>query len=342
MLMSKMRAISITQLLLCFSICALTPTAFKAGYGVSAMRNNNCQRLQLRYKIQNLRASDSQDFDANRKKTGKKGIVGIAIGSLVSVTLAAKAQILPMQAEAVYTDSMIQHDIFITLLAGVAGACFVKLCTYLAAENVLQPRDSRKVIHTLSAPVYMLFWPLFSPGGRYFAMCVPLLNAFRLYIASTGTFEEKDLAYAVSRTGEEKEALEGPFVYVIVLFFSILLFWRDNMIGISALSTMAAGDGMADMIGRRLGKGNKWFFSKSKSMAGTAAFILFSSLATVGITGWFSATGCLSLPNSIVDLVPKIVAVCSAAAFIELLPIGEDNWTVPVSSAILAAFFLNV
>jgi dolichol kinase len=61
-------------------------------------------------------------------------------------------------------------------------------------------------------------------------------------------------------------------VYVLVMLAAISLFWRENLIGITALCTMAAGDGMADIVGRRLGKDNKWFFSEKKSMAGSLAF----------------------------------------------------------------------
>lgn len=343
-----MRLSSITHLLLCFSTYALRPTTLQKHREASALRNKPHHGFQLRYEIPQLKATDKKlplaDGDTNEKSnlSGKKIVMVTAIGSLLSVTFAAKVGILPLPAGTAYTDTMIREDLRVTLLVGIAGVIFVKFCTLLASKNVLQPRDSRKLIHITTALVYMLFWPFFSTAGRYFAMCVPLVNAVRLYMASTGTFGEEELANAISRTGDKKEAVGGPFIYVIVLLFSVLLFWRDNMIGISALSTMAAGDGMADIVGRRLGKRNKWFFAESKSVAGTVAFILFSFLAIVGLTSWFSATGCLDMPDGVISLIPRIIAVCSGAALVELLPIADDNWTVPASSAILAALFLNI
>jgi dolichol kinase len=57
--------------------------------------------------------------------------------------------------------------------------------------------------------------------------------------------EETELAYAVSRSGDAKEALGGPFLYVIILAAALLLFWRESLAGIVAVSTMAAGDGVS-------------------------------------------------------------------------------------------------
>jgi len=79
--------------------------------------------------------------------------------------------------------------------------------------RILQPRDARKLIHTLSAPLFMLVWPLFSSatGARWFAVIVPLLNAVRLWLAGAGSDnEEVSLAAAVSRSGDRKEAVSVP------------------------------------------------------------------------------------------------------------------------------------
>lgn len=69
--------------------------------------------------------------------------------------------------------------------------------------------------------------------------------------------EEYELANAVSRSGDAKEALGGPFLYVLTITAAILLFWRTSLSGIIAVSTMAAGDGVSrpvfrstDVLGR--------------------------------------------------------------------------------------------
>ena len=56
---------------------------------------------------------------------------------------------------------------------------------------------------------------------------------------------ESELANAISRSGDNKEALGGPFIYVIVLLAAVLGFWHTSIIGIVSLSIMAAGDGVS-------------------------------------------------------------------------------------------------
>jgi dolichol kinase len=299
-------------------------------------------RQEILYEIEVSEEEEEVQELEERKKKRSTDLGLVAIGSLASVAAAAKMGILPTPHGFEYTDALITRDLGTAVLGGVLGYLYVKFCTSLAKKEIVEPRDSRKLIHTFSAPLYMIIWPLFTPGGRFFAACVPLVNAFRLYSAAMGDSRETELASAVSRSGDAKEALGGPFVYVIVMCVAISLFWRDSMVGITALSTMAAGDGMADLIGRRFGKNNKWPFEfTNKSVAGSTAFWLSASLCTALLATWLSYTGCLELPYELNVLIPKILAVAGACTMIELVPIGDDNWTVPISAAILASLFLE-
>ena len=71
------------------------------------------------------------------------------------------------------------------------------------------------------------------------------------------------------------------------------VFWRNSPVGVVAISLMCGGDGawrlarrapqapdaaagLADVVGRRLGKGNKLPFNSAKSFAGSAAMFLGS------------------------------------------------------------------
>mmetsp|Transcript_19011 Transcript_19011/g.40102 ORF Transcript_19011/g.40102 Transcript_19011/m.40102 type:complete len:406 (+) Transcript_19011:2-1219(+) len=245
-----------------------------------------------------------------------------------------------------YAPSLILRDIASTLVCVVGALVFVKGVTYSATIGSVESRDSRKIMHTLSAPLFMLLWPLFSNavGARFFAAIVPLLNAQKIYLAGTseGGESETDLADAISRSGDASEALGGPFVYVLVLLFSTLLFWRDSPIGIVSISTMAFGDGLADLVGRRLGSSNKWFFNKSKSMAGSAAFVVGSFAGSYGLISWITMMGAMDpLELGTMGLVSRLFAIAIICAGVELIPFGDDNWTVPLSAALLTAFFLH-
>ena len=98
---------------------------------------------------------------------------------------------------------------------------------------------------------------------------------------------------------------------------------------------------MADIVGRRLGKNNKWPFSENKSIVGSAAFVLASTLTSITLVAWMSYTGCLTLLLPMSELAPRIAVISLACAGVELVPIGDDNWTVPLSAAVLSVLFLS-
>ena len=98
---------------------------------------------------------------------------------------------------------------------------------------------------------------------------------------------------------------------------------------------------MADLVGRRFGRNNTWFFAPEKSIVGTTAFVVAATLCSVGLAAWLSFTGCLELPLAMSELIPRIAGISLACAVVELLPVGDDNWTVPLSAALLSLFFLQ-
>ena len=62
------------------------------------------------------------------------------------------------------------------------------------------------------------------------------------------------LAAAMSRSGDPCELLRGPLVYGAAHLAAAALFWTRGPAGIVACATLCAGDGLAEMVGRRLGR----------------------------------------------------------------------------------------
>jgi len=273
--------------------------------------------------------------------SGKKEFLALSAGIYLASTIAlAKLGILGQG----YTDALIAQDTGVALLTTFLALIFVKVVTKLAADGVLQSRDSRKIIHILSAPLFMICWPLFSCewGARLFAAFVPALQALKLYIAATSSddVDSNELANAISRSGDKEEVLGGPFIYVIILLSAIMLNFRDNLSGAIALCTMAAGDGMADIIGRRFGKTNKWFFSESKSIAGTMGFIVSAALCSIGLASWLMYTNAIVVALPMGALVSRIILISVVSALVELLPVGDDNWSVPITAGVLSSILI--
>jgi dolichol kinase len=244
----------------------------------------------------------------------------------------------------------VQQDVAASALSVAGTIVWLQIWIGLAGKGVLPANLSRKIIHTGSAPLFMCLWPLFSatPNAKYFAAGVVALQMTRLIIAGTQAKPDssngviaarsQELVNAISRSGEKKEALGGPLVYTIVLLISTLLWFRENPAGVVAVSQMAAGDGMADIVGRRWGS-QKWSFAPKKSIAGTAAFVVAAFAVTTGLMALYHATGFLA--TDVTYKWPVVLGISVACAVVELLPLGEDNITVPVAGAALSLLLLS-
>lgn len=70
--------------------------------------------------------------------------------------------------------------------------------------------------------------------------------------------------FCTQRTGERRELLRGPLQYGLAIAALTAWFWRDSPVGVLGIAVLCAGDGMADIIGRRFGQANKLFYSPQK------------------------------------------------------------------------------
>lgn len=250
--------------------------------------------------------------------------------------------------------SVLLQDLSGATLVGIASAVWLKLWTTLATSGKVDSKDSRKLIHCGSGPLFMLCWPFFSadPTARFYAAAVPFLQAIAVVasglakqqpedqtLASPPTIKKKPsgLVAAISRSGNPAEVLRGPLLYVIILLLSTLCFWRESVVGLVAVSQMAAGDGMADIVGRRWG-GKKWPFSSTKSYAGTGAFVVSGFLVSVGLIAWFHFWGLV--PALTLGVVGRVGVISVLCAIVELVPWGDDNVNVPVVASALATALL--
>lgn len=289
---------------------------------------------------ENVAAAEPTSTSASRWKRRKQIALGL-VASIAATVGVAKVGLLGGS----YTNSMIARDAFMTGLTSVLAVAMNRSITWGYETGKYDSKTGRKITHILSAPLFIITWPFFSDAGgaRVFAGLVTLTNVYRLYLAGTGDAAESSLANTISRSGDKSEVLGGPFIYVCLFQCFILAFWRDTFPGVVAMTTMAAGDGMADIIGRRYGKnGYKWPFGDGqKSLAGTAAFGVFAFGLTLAICSWLIATGALPSSLAFSELATRIFAISCICALVEVLPVGDDNYTVPGSAALLSWLWLR-
>jgi len=269
------------------------------------------------------------------------------------------------------------HDAACFFLAAVGGYAWVKIFDLLAASGRLDRKLSRKLVHATAGPLLVLTWPLFSasPAARLVAAAVPALNALRLALVGGGAVRDAGLVASVSRQGGRGELLRGPYYYVVVLSGLTAAFWRDHPApALVAVAMMCGGDGLADIIGRRLGAGNPLPWNGDKSWAGSAAMAAGGMGAAVVMFGAFQAAGwdvigvggaagaagaagagagaggeaaaaasaaaaatATATAAAAAALVPRLLAICLACTAVESLPANrfvDDNLSVPAVAVI--------
>lgn len=225
---------------------------------------------------------------------------------------------------------------FITFIISIV---WLRLIDFIAAKGLVSKKLSRKIIHIGTGPIFVVCWLFFpeNPFSRYLAAVIPLLISIQFFLIGIGVIKDQSSVDAMSRTGDPKEILKGPFFYGVVFITLTIIFWRESPIGIIALMILCGGDGFADIIGRRIPSfALKW--SPSKSFAGTVSMFLGGLLFSILLIFLFIEYGYLKI--DFVSSIPKIILLNLLATFIELLPLQDwDNITVPLA-VVLAGVIL--
>jgi phytol kinase len=227
-------------------------------------------------------------------------------------------------------------DLRALALAFLLCIAWLRLCDALAARGALAARDSRKLVHIGTGPIFLLPWLAFSaaPAARLLAALVPLAITLRFAAVGLGLLEDAAAVAALSRSGAAAELLAGPCLYGALFVAATLLGWRSSPAAVVALCTLCGGDGLADVVGRRLGSGNPLPHSRGKSWAGSAAFVAGALACALPMLAAFAAEGHLASPPAW-----QTGCVVLAAAAIESLPLEDvDNATVFAAAVLFPHF----
>eukprot|EP00250_Pteridium_aquilinum_P017325 c23573_g1_i1 orf=232-1221(-) len=233
----------------------------------------------------------------------------------------------------------LEHDLLCTFAVFACSFAWIRLFDILVQHNFLEQKLSRKLVHISTGILYALLWPVFSTSlwSRYFALAIPFANAIKLLVYGLGIVKDEAVVNSISRSGSSRELLSGPLYYVMVLSICTAFFWRDSPVGMVVLAIMCGGDGIADIIGRRLGS-IKLPYNSSKSWAGSISMFLFSFVLSISFLYYYSSLGFYHLDwSSAVQIVALISLV---ATIVESLPVSthlDDNMSVPLVSVLLGS-----
>jgi phytol kinase len=212
---------------------------------------------------------------------------------------------------------------------------FLRLMDFLAHRGVIESRLSRKLIHIGTGPIFVLCWLMYPtlPISRWLAALVPFVITTQFVLVGTGILKDEAAVKAMSRTGDRREILRGPLFYGIVFILMTLLYWKDSPIGIPALMMMCGGDGIADIVGRRVDS-PKLPWSREKSVAGSLSVFAGGWLLTVLLFAIYIWTGEFNGPLS--RYLSSITWIALGAMLVESLPYKDiDNITITVVSVLV-------
>ena len=222
-----------------------------------------------------------------------------------------------------------------TLLTFAIAVFFLRFMDFLAHRGFIESRLSRKLIHIGTGPIFVLCWLMYpdQPISRWLAALVPLVITAQFALVGTGILKDEAAVKAMSRTGDRREILRGPLFYGLVFVAVTLLYWKDSLIGIPALMMMCGGDGIADIVGRRV-RSPKLPWSPEKSLAGSLSVFFGGWLLTLIIFAIYALAGTFSGP--VTRFIGPVTWIALGAMLVESLPFKDvDNITLTVTAALI-------
>jgi len=237
---------------------------------------------------------------------------------------------------------MVQNNFIAAFLTLILALFWLRINDFLASKGIIEGPLSRKIIHIGTGPIFVLCWLLFKDtlSARYLAAIIPLGITVQFALVGLGILKDQASVDALTRHGDRREILYGPLFYGIVFVVLTLIYWYDSPIGIIALMLLCGGDGMADVIGKRIpSRPLPW--AKGKTVAGTSAMFIGGFVFAVVIMWVFINAGKFS--GQLVDYLPAITTIALVGTIIESLPIRDiDNITITLSAVILGHLFFVV
>ncbi|KAK4483228.1 hypothetical protein RD792_010410 [Penstemon davidsonii] len=237
---------------------------------------------------------------------------------------------------AMFSDNIVVSDIIATGVSGGIALSLLKFWEQTSKRGIFDQKLNRKLVHVTLGLAFMLCWPMFSSGrqGAILAGLIPGINVIKMLLLGLGIWKDDATVKSMSRFGDHRELLKGPLYYALTISLASAIYWRTSPIAIAAVCNLCAGDGMADIVGRRFGS-TKLPYNQNKSIIGSITMASAGFLASIGYMLYFSSFGYIEESTKMVFgfLLASIVA-----ALVESHPFStelDDNLTVPLVSVLV-------
>lgn len=227
-----------------------------------------------------------------------------------------------------------------TLKSGLLIVVVVELVKACATFRLVGRQSSRKLMHIVVGPVFLLTWAFFEADQARDAAAVPLMMTVKFGATGLGWLRGKQAkaeVKAMSRSGKKEELLRGPLLYGLT-FWAFTWFHFKQLVAAVALMNLCVGDGLAELVGASFLGAKKLPWSPRKSWAGSAAFVVGAFGGSYAYAELFFRWG-WSEASAATLTVPLLVASVAGAA-VESLPMKDvDNVLVPLAVAFAMRHF---
>lgn len=147
------------------------------------------------------------------------------------------------------------------------------------------------------------------------------------------------LKYKLISSMERNDDSLGTVYYAVAMFFlsgiGFMLNWM--MLPLIGLLTMAYGDGLAAIIGKKWGRKKPFSFAPEKSLVGFFTVVISCLIVSVAVMFYFNLRSDFPRPFPILAVIALVTGLFTG--FIELTgKRGCDNLSVPIGSGLLASF----
>lgn len=181
-----------------------------------------------------------------------------------------------------------------------------------------QSEVPRQLVHIGVGAIALSLKFLSWPEAAAMALAAILFNLFVL----------PRLSHRVFRPGDLEQLWTTGIVLYPLAVLGLILFFRERLdLAAAAWGILAAGDGMATLVGTTV-RSARLPWNHDKSVAGLLAFIVAGAGAAIGLLTWTSGE-----PLGVTMIATGIIAAV-VAGFVETVPITlNDNLTVPLAAA---------
>lgn len=225
----------------------------------------------------------------------------------------------------------LMQDILILALTIILIIIFIGFNFWLRKRGITSQYVTRKLIHLSAGPTLLISFVFYSGQwfSPYIASFAPGLFVLLFFLIGFGIIKSEHFVKSMSRSEDPRELLRGTFYYVIVGVFVTIFCWtsypltaNSSPVSIVVVSTLAIGDGVADIFGRKVNK-MKFKILAEKSIPGSLAMFISSFISCFAFLIIFGYD-----LSSIILLC--ILAITAGTGIEALSPSEIDNLTVPL------------